>query len=149
MSYNELLKGRFSSANQIYFVTTIVNNRIPYFKSLFIARKVVNEMRYLNDEDFIQSIAWVLMPDHLHWIFQLGEKQDLPSVMRLFKGRSAKRVNEVLNRKCPIWQRGYHDHALREHEDIQETSRYMVANPLRSGLVDKIGNYPLWDAFWL
>ena len=149
MSYNELAKGRFSSVNQIYFITTIANNRVPYFNSFFIARKVVYEMRYLHDEDFVRSIAWVLMPDHLHWIFQLGEKQDLPSVMKLFKGRSAKRVNEILNRRGSIWQSGYYDHALREHEDIQKISRYMVANPLRSGLVDKIGDYPLWDAFWL
>ena len=149
MSYNELMKGRFSSVNHIYFITTVVNKRIPYFKDIYIARKIINEMRFLHDEDFVRSIAWVLMPDHLHWIFQLGEKQDLSFVMKLFKGRSSKSLNDVLNRQGPIWQRAYYDHALRDHEDIRKISRYMVANPLRSGLVDNIGDYPLWDAMWL
>ena len=28
-------------------------------------------------------------------------------------------------------------------------ARYIVANPLRAGLVKQIGDYPLWDAIWL
>jgi len=106
-------------------------------------------MRKLHDEIYIQSIAWVLMPDHLHWVFQLREKEALSTVMRLFKGRSAKHVNAVLKRRGPIWQRAYFDHAIRDNEDIKEITRYMVANPLRSGLVENIGDYPYWDATWL
>ena len=28
-------------------------------------------------------------------------------------------------------------------------ARYVVANPLRAGLVEKLGDYPLWDAVWV
>jgi len=49
----------------------------------------------------------------------------------------------------PVWQRGFHDHALRAEEDIVGVARYLVANPLRAGLCDKIGNYPYWNAQWL
>jgi hypothetical protein len=28
-------------------------------------------------------------------------------------------------------------------------ARYIVANPLRAGLVEHLGDYPLWDAVWL
>jgi hypothetical protein len=28
-------------------------------------------------------------------------------------------------------------------------ARYVVANPLRAGLVKRLGDYPLWDAIWL
>jgi hypothetical protein len=51
-------------------------------------------------------------------------------------------------RPGPVWQPGYHDHALRREEDLVTVSRYLVANPLRAGLVAYIGNYPLWDAIW-
>ncbi|PJA25997.1 MAG: IS200/IS605 family transposase, partial [Alphaproteobacteria bacterium CG_4_10_14_0_2_um_filter_63_37] len=27
--------------------------------------------------------------------------------------------------------------------------RYLVANPLRKGLVEEIGQYPHWDAIWV
>jgi putative transposase len=28
-------------------------------------------------------------------------------------------------------------------------ARYIVANPLRAGLVERLGDYPHWDAVWL
>ncbi|MGH8412134.1 MAG: REP-associated tyrosine transposase, partial [Pseudomonas sp.] len=38
---------------------------------------------------------------------------------------------------------------IRRDEDLPAVARYIVANPLRAGLVEKIGDYPLWDAVWL
>jgi hypothetical protein len=28
-------------------------------------------------------------------------------------------------------------------------ARYIIANPMRQGLVKKIDDYPLWDAIWI
>ncbi|GGY09626.1 hypothetical protein GCM10007160_41190 [Litchfieldella qijiaojingensis] len=58
-------------------------------------------------------------------------------------------VNRALCGEKSIWQRGYHDRAIRDEEDIRAVARYIVANPLRAGLVNDIGQYPLWDAKWL
>ena len=43
----------------------------------------------------------------------------------------------------------HHDRALRRDEDLLAVARYIVANPLRAGLVRRVGDYPLWDAVWL
>jgi len=48
-----------------------------------------------------------------------------------------------------VWQDGFHDHALRREEDLKEVARYIIANPVRAGLVTRVGDYPLWDACWL
>ena len=48
-----------------------------------------------------------------------------------------------------IWQSGFHDHALRREEDLAQLARYIVANPLRAGLAQRVGDYPHWDAAWL
>ncbi|HXR00866.1 MAG TPA: transposase, partial [Pseudomonas sp.] len=32
---------------------------------------------------------------------------------------------------------------------LLKMARYVVANPLRVGLVSKLGDYSLWDAVWL
>jgi putative transposase len=63
--------------------------------------------------------------------------------MQLFKGRTAHAIGE------PIWQANYHDHAIRQDEDMRKIARYIVANPLRAGLVESINDYPLWDAVWM
>jgi len=28
-------------------------------------------------------------------------------------------------------------------------ARYIIGNPVRSGLVQRVGDYPFWDAVWL
>lgn len=69
--------------------------------------------------------------------------------MQRIKGRSAISINRVFGNHGQLWQKGFHDRAIRKEEDLQTIARYVVANPLRANLVDKIGDYPLWDAIWL
>ncbi|MGJ0431088.1 REP-associated tyrosine transposase [Methylobacter sp.] len=89
------------------------------------------------------------MPDHLHWLVALGDRTELSAAVKMFKVSSARRVNDFLQRSGSLWQRAYYDHALRRDEDVKKIARYIVANPLRAGLVEHIGDYPLWDAMWL
>ncbi|MCY1446959.1 hypothetical protein D9M71_635550 [compost metagenome] len=70
--------------------------------------------------------------------------------MRRIKSRSAIALRQIgFDHTEKIWQKGFHDHALRHDEDLQDVARYIVANPLRAGLVKRAGDYPLWDAAWL
>ncbi|MDP2786893.1 MAG: transposase [Pseudomonadota bacterium] len=150
MPYDDLRKGRHSETHRAYFVTTVLAERqLRLFADLFIARLVVAEMRALHQSGTVNSFAWVVMPDHVHWLLQLGESIDLSATVKRFKARSAHRVNQRLNRRGSLWQRAFHDHAVREEEDVKEIARYIVANPLRAGLAQNIGDYPLWDATWL
>lgn len=150
MSYDDLRKGRYSEQQRVYFVTTILAEREQrYFADFSCARYVVAEMRALHDDKVVCSLAWVIMPDHVHWLFQLGERMDLSAAIKRFKARSAYRVNGYLNRQGALWQKSFYDHALRKDEDVRGVARYIAANPLRAGLVEHIGDYPLWDAIWL
>jgi len=65
------------------------------------------------------------------------------------KGRSARAVNALLGARGRLWDRGVHDHALRSDESLRAVARYIVLNPVRAGLVRKVGLYPFWDAVWL
>ncbi len=109
---------------------------------------VVTEMRRLDEEGLVRSIAWVLMPEHLHWLMQIGETQELSKVVKLFKARSARQINRTLQRKGSVWQRAYYDHAIRKEENIHEIAKYIIANPLRRGLVSGIEKYSFWDMAW-
>ena len=149
MSYNELRKGRFSEADQIYFVTTVTDRRKQLFADLNSARIVINTMKSLHESEYVNSLSWVLMPDHLHWLFQLGEKVTLPSVVKRMKAISARTLNRELNRQGQVWQRSYYDRGIRRNEDIKQLSRYIIANPLRANLVKEIGEYSHWDAVWI
>ena len=149
MSYSDLLTGRYSSPGQVYLVTTVTAGRLPVFTDFTLARCVVNALRHTHDAGHVNSLAWVLMPDHLHWLFQLGDTGSLATAMHSFKGRSARAISQMDAGLCGIWQRGYHDRALRQEEDVRGAARYLAANPLRAGLVTQLGDYSHWDAVWV
>jgi len=58
-------------------------------------------------------------------------------------------VNRQLYRSGSLWQDGFHDHALRREEDLKQVAWYIVANPLRAGLADRLGDYPYWNLDWV
>ena len=149
MSYNDLAKGRCSIENQVYFVTAVVNQRRPVFEDFYFFLNVIANMKLEHTRGSVDSIAWIVMPDHFHWLFALNHGNELAKVIKAFKGRSARDLNKYLGTRGSFWQHAYYDHALRKDEDIKQVARYIVANPLRAGLVEKIEDYPHWDAIWL
>jgi len=147
--HHSLRKGRWSEPGRQYLVSTVTYDRTPFFLDIVTGRLVVSEMHRLDTEGHVESKAWVIMPDHLHWLVALSGEKELSEVMMLLKGRSSQRINKHLKRKGPVWSKAFHDHALRKEEDIVATARYIVSNPIRAGLVAHIGEYSLWDAVWI
>jgi REP element-mobilizing transposase RayT len=96
-----------------------------------------------------KTLAWVLMPDHLHILVQLGATDDLSKLVDRVKSATARAVNRELGREGPLWMRSFHDHLLRREEDVATVARYIVANSLRAGIADTIGAYSHWDVTWL
>ena len=149
MSYDALRTGRYSSPGQVYLVTTVTHARQTLFLDFSLARCVVAELRHAHDTGGVISMAWVLMPDHLHWLIQLGACDTLAAVMKSVKGRTAHAIKRLDPQRQTIWQRGYHDHALRTDEDVRGVAEYIANNPLRAGLVTQMGDYSHWDAAWV
>jgi REP element-mobilizing transposase RayT len=143
-----LRHGRCSEQGRAYLITAVTHQRCCIFTDWRLGRLLVAELRRAHEQEWVNSIAWVVMPDHFHWLVQL-EQRTLAQLMQAIKSRSTLTINQASNRRGAFWQTGYHDRAIRDGEDLLPFARYIVANPLRAGLVEKIGDYPLWDACWL
>ena len=70
----------------------------------------------------------------------------LATVVNRIKSASAREANRALGRVGALWQRAFHDHALRSDEDVVAVAHYIVANPIRAGLARQAGQYPFWNA---
>jgi len=60
-----LRKGRFSEPGRAYMVTTVTRRHARLFTDWRIGRAVAHELV----DTPVETLAWVLMPDHLHWLF--------------------------------------------------------------------------------
>ena len=86
--------GRISEVGRIYLITTTTLNRHPIFADWRIGRLVVREMALEEANGNAQSIAWVLMPDHLHWLVEL-RSASLSALIQRVKSRSTRVINQV------------------------------------------------------
>jgi len=145
---NRLRIGRYAEQNRIYLLTTNTRGRESVFKDFFLGRLVVEQFLTAENQGYAHSLAWVVMPDHFHWLIELQEGS-LSELMQKTKSMSTKAVKRSTGRTTSLWQRGFHDRAMRREDDLVKIARYVVANPLRAGLVEKLGDYPLWDAIWV
>ncbi|MGI3744702.1 MAG: REP-associated tyrosine transposase [Janthinobacterium lividum] len=145
---HRLRLGRFSESGQIYLLTSVTRGRAPFFSDWRMGRLLVNAFRQAEEEGAAKSLAWVVMPDHFHWLVEL-QNAHLPVLMCKTKSRTVRAFNELSGGSHRLWQKGYHDRAIRKEEDLQAVARYIVANPIRAGLVSRVHDYPLWDAIWV
>ena len=114
---HRLRSGRHSQSGQIYMITVVTAERQRVFEQFSAARTLIGYMKTENDLQRANTVAFVVMPDHLHWLMQLGESATLSQVVRGVKSLTSHRLG------YPVWQRGYHDHAVRHDEDLKAMSR--------------------------
>ena len=147
--HRALRKGRCSLPGQIYLVTVVCQHRrrrFNQFESACAVSRVLGDQHAWSEA---QALAWVLMPDHWHALVQLGGRLPLAAVVQRINSISARAANRAVGEQGQVWQGAYHDHALRADEDVRAAARYLIANPIRAGLVARVHDYPYWDANWL
>ncbi|SHI88876.1 REP-associated tyrosine transposase [Wenxinia saemankumensis] len=87
--------------------------------------------------------AWVVLPDHLHCIWELpAGDRDYPTRWRLIKSRFSTglpkgriRPSHAARGERGIWQRRYWEHHIRDEADLAAHVRYCEGNPVKHGLV--------------
>lgn len=136
------------SQNGAYFITICTQNRERIFWSACrgelcspaniqlsdIGIAVEREIEKLDTVyDAIRVDKYCIMPDHIHLIIVIdtdenGRTQFAPTISRAikqFKGAITKQMG------CPIWQRSYYDHVIRNQDDYNMIAKYIEENPLR------------------
>lgn len=146
-----LRKGRTSIPGQVYHVTARTKRGLHVFANPVAAFTACAAFHKIEADSDARLLAWVLMHDHAHWLIELGELDDLSHLVARLKNASAGACNDALGaaRATSVWQAGYFDRAIRRDEDLLAVARYVVANPLRAGLVARLGDYSWWDSTWL
>ncbi len=142
-----LRRGRRSLAGAVYLVTFVTFRRRRYFAEIPAACRAAAEIASAGAWGDARLLAWVLMPDHFHGLLQLGDIMPLHRAVGRARGNVSRAWHAADCR--PLWMPGFQDRAVRRTEDLRAAARYLVANPLRAGLVDDVGAYPFWDAVWL
>jgi putative DNA methylase len=96
------------------------------------------------DGKFYRLFAWVIMPNHVHVLVEMGDVP-LAHVLKAWKSYTSKEANRVLRRQGRFWEPEYFDRYIRDEEHFHKAVRYIENNPLKAGLVKEAKDW-LWSS---
>jgi len=97
-----------------------------------VARLVVSALRHFDGRRY-RLLAWCVMPNHVHVVFEALTGRSLAEILQSWKSFTAKEANRVLRRSGDFWQREYYDHIVRNAVEFRRIVRYVIENPARAG----------------
>jgi REP element-mobilizing transposase RayT len=118
-----------------------------FLKNHRVATMVQNTLLYFDGERY-QLSAWVLMPNHLHFLATRFEGETLKEIMQTLKSLTSHKSNKILGRKGTFWMPDYFDRYIRNAEHFSKTVEYIENNPVKAGLCLRPADWPFSSAWF-
>jgi len=109
--------------------------------------KITADALLFHAEKKYKLIAWVVMPNHIHFLAVPFENIELAEITHSIKSYTAKESNKILNRTGKFWQRESFDRYIRNYEHFIKTIDYIENNPVKAKLCDNYTDWKFSSAF--
>jgi putative transposase len=120
-----------------YFITICCRERgRNQLANSTIGPALIASIRHRNDRQLWYAHLVVIMPDYVHLIVTFGQIETrIQTVISKWKEWTAKSLEIE-------WQRDFFEHRLRKEEGFREKADYVLANPVRAGLIQCGEDWP-------
>ena len=92
------------------------------------AEIVVDALRHFDCDRYLLD-AFVVMPNHVHVLFQPAKGHALADILHSWKSFSAKAINHQLERTGRVWQDESYDRIVRDWNELVRYRDYIARNP--------------------
>ena len=99
-----------------------------------IGDAVLAAMKHNHDKLVWHGSLCLLMPDHLHGILSFPREPGMQTVIKNWK-------KYVAGTRGVDWQRDFFDHRLRDRHELAEKTSYILMNPVRKGLCERVEDW--------
>nr|VFJ47778.1 MAG: putative transposase [Candidatus Kentron sp. DK]VFJ64207.1 MAG: putative transposase [Candidatus Kentron sp. DK] len=133
----------------MYFFTVVTYRRYPWFDREGRVEILRRAFRKTMARQPFRVEAMVVLPDHLHCLWQLPEgDRDFSGRWREIKKGASRHLDPGVNARGerPVWQKRFWEHLIRDQEDLRNHMDYIHYNPVRHGLAKRAGDWP-WSSF--
>jgi putative transposase len=122
----------------VYFLTLVTHDRKPILCEKPSIERLKLAFHYAKNKFPFQINGLVILPDHLHCILQLPEKDDdfskrINMIKRYFSIGMKAPINH--RREKNIWQKRFWEHCIRDDNDYKKCLDYIYYNPVKHGYV--------------
>jgi REP element-mobilizing transposase RayT len=111
-----------------------------------IAKLTEDSLLFHHTEKY-DLVAWVIMPNHIHFLATPLENIELSSIAHSIKSYTAHEANKVLNRQGQFWQHEPFDRYIRNRKHFVSVIHYIESNPVKAGLCARPEDWRFSSAF--
>ena len=92
------------------------------------------------DSQRYHLIAWVVMPNHVHVLFQPINEWTVSKIVATWKKFTARKIRDYgrdgsVVPVAPVWHQEYWDRFIRDERHFKQAVEYIHLNPVKAGLV--------------
>jgi len=117
-----------------------------YLADSRIASIVENSLLYFDGERYRLS-AWVVMPNHVHFLAAPCSGKSVSTIMHSIKSFTSQEANKVLNRRGQFWFEDYFDRYIRSPAHFKNALVYIESNPVKAGLCKRAADWRFSSAW--
>jgi putative transposase len=142
----------------LYYVTTTVVEWHYVFTGFPYFDVILDSVKFCVARKGLHLHAYVIMPNHAHYILSIDDGKGLSDVMRDFNTHTSREITRLLEadsrlellqvlsdaasqdgrgNRYKVWQDGYHPIALGTPSFTAQKLNYLHNNPVRKGYVDR------------
>jgi len=104
-----------------------------YLRRSDLAQLVESNLRQFTGDRY-ELVAWIVMPNHVHVLFKVGNAS-MSEIVGAWKKHTGRLANRLLERQGAFWAEDYFDTFMRDAEHERRTIHYIDANPVKAKLV--------------
>jgi REP element-mobilizing transposase RayT len=104
-------------------------------------RTIITETIQFWEGKRLETQAFCIMSNHVHWVFKLKDKDEngkpvyLQDIMHSVKRHSSNQINKLTGKKGALWQKESFDTTIRDEEHEYNAIKYTLNNPVAAKLV--------------
>ena len=110
--------------------------------------QMVQESFFAFDSQRYRLLAWVVMPNHVHVLFEPICGWTTAKIVASWKKFTARQICEIQEKgSSPVWHREYWDRYIRDQRHLTKAIEYIHANPVKAALAATPESWPWSSAF--
>jgi putative transposase len=137
---------RGQQAGYAYHVINRGNDRATVFHKAQDYEAFLTMLAIAKARHPIKVLAFTLMPNHFHFVLEASHQNSLSQFMQWLLTSHVRRYHRHYGGSGHIWQGRFKSFPIQRDEHLLTVLRYVLQNPVRSGLVASMAAWP-WSSW--
>lgn len=140
-------RNKTGNPNDHFFFSIVTEGKKPWFDNPEINGLILEIVKAVEAKSGFKFSAWVILPDHLHWLTMAGTADYSKAIWAFKRGVSAQfKRTRTISQGDILWQDRFWEHTIRDDDDYCRHVDYIHYNPVKHGYVRSPRDWQ-WSSF--